>query len=101
MLRRCRTEAGLTQRQLADRAGTSAPAICAYERGERVPRADTLVRIVAATGATLRWEVTPAGSIDVQRNARVLEEVLDLADHLPRRRPADAITAPVFAELAS
>ena len=54
-LRTCRSEAGLTQRQLADRAGTSAAAVCHYERGTRVPRADTLVRLVAATGATLTW----------------------------------------------
>ena len=81
-----RARAGLSQRELARRSHTSAAAICQYEAGQRTPRVDTLHRIVAAAGASLhvqlRWP-EPAG-IDVHRNARILEDLLDLADHLPR-----------------
>ncbi len=96
-----RDRAGLTQRQLADRSGTSAAAICEYEAGRRTPRVDTLERIVAATGAHLeigvRWSRPPV--IDLARNGRVLEDVLDLVDHLPRRR-AGRLDFPPFASQA-
>ncbi len=100
MIARCRGDAGLTQRQLADLAGTSAAAICLYESGQRVPRVDTLTRIIAATGATLVLRSSPSPSIDLEANGRALEELLDLADHLPRRS-APTTTAPVFASLAA
>lgn len=102
LLHRARLEAGLSQRTLAEAAGTSAAAVCLYERGERIPRTDTLVRLVAATGATLRWSADrPATGIDLERNNRALVEVLELADALPHRRPGEEIEAPVFATLAS
>ena len=97
---RCRRRAGLSQRQLAERAGTSAAAICLYESGQRVPRVDTLTRIVAATGATLSIGATSPPALDLEANGRVLEELLDLADHLPRRSGPTG-TAPVFATLAA
>jgi transcriptional regulator with XRE-family HTH domain len=105
-LRSCRSEAGLTQRQLADRAGTSAAAVCHYERGTRIPRADTLVRLVAATGATLTWTARrfpadPATIDAMEDNGEALAAVLDLAEHLPRRPRPEAIEAPVFAALAT
>lgn len=101
LLRRCRLDAGLTQRELAARAGTSAAAICFYERGERVPRTDTLVRLVAAAGATLDWCAVPAtDGVDLVRNGRVLVEVLELAEALPHRRPPDELDLPPFASLA-
>lgn len=81
-LHRCRSEAGLTQRQLADRAGTSAAAVCHYERGTRIPRADTLVRLVAATGATLTWTARrfpadPATIDAMEDNGEALAAALD------------------------
>lgn len=81
-LRSCRSEAGLTQRQLAERAGTSAAAVCHYERGTRIPRVDTLVRLVAATGATLTWTARrfpadPATIEAMEDNGEALAAVLD------------------------
>jgi transcriptional regulator with XRE-family HTH domain len=50
MIRMARHRAGLTQSQLATRAGTSAPTVSAYEHGARQPRADVLLRLLAAAG---------------------------------------------------
>lgn len=101
LIRTARERAGLSQRELARRAGTSAAAVCLYETGQRSPGVDTLRRLVAATGATLELAVRPLGeAVDVAANARALEEVLDLADHLPQR-PQPALTAPRFRDLAA
>lgn len=49
-----RMEAGLTQRQLAARAGTSASTLASYESGRREPRLSTLARLLDAAGMELR-----------------------------------------------
>ncbi|MHB8463659.1 MAG: helix-turn-helix domain-containing protein, partial [Acidimicrobiales bacterium] len=49
-IRALRCRAGLTQDELARRAGTSQPAINRYERGRAVPSAATLERIARACG---------------------------------------------------
>ncbi|MEX0664645.1 MAG: helix-turn-helix transcriptional regulator [Acidimicrobiia bacterium] len=52
-----RTQAGLSQRGLAELAGTSGPTIAAYESGTREPRLSTLARLVGATGTELVVEL--------------------------------------------
>ena len=100
LLRGARTRAGLSQRDLARRARTSPAAVCLYETGQRVPRIDTLARLVAATGATLDVVArAPSPGVDVDANARVLEELLDLADHLPQRHDPE-LRSPPFRALA-
>ena len=47
-LRQRRQDAGLSQRQLALRAGVPQPNIAAYESGRRSPAAETLARLDAA-----------------------------------------------------
>ena len=49
-----RMEAGLSQRALAQRAGTSQSAIARYERGVATPSWETLQRLVAACGQRLQ-----------------------------------------------
>ena len=49
-LKTARKRAGLTQAEVARRAGTSQPTVAAYEAGRRIPRADTLDRLLAACG---------------------------------------------------
>jgi transcriptional regulator with XRE-family HTH domain len=93
-----RRRAGLSQRELATRAGTSAAAVCLYERGERVPGTTTLARLIAATGATLALDAV-APRVDVDANGRTLVDLLDLVDRLPRRH-APHLTAPPFASTA-
>ena len=101
LLSRCRERANLSQRELARRADTSAAAVCLYERGVRVPRLDTLIRLIAATGWTLELAATPPPAIDIQVNGRALEDLLDFADNLPKRRRDPELPSPPFAVLAT
>jgi hypothetical protein len=80
-----RARSGLTQAQLARRADMPRSVVNAYERGKRVPGAGALARLAAAAG--LQLELSPAvPSVDPERAARILSQVLDLADSLPTRR---------------
>jgi transcriptional regulator with XRE-family HTH domain len=54
LIRVARRRQRLSQRELAQRAGTSQAAISAYEAGRRSPTIETLARIVRATGLDLR-----------------------------------------------
>ena len=101
IIRSARERAGLSHRALAERAGTSGPAISMYESGERIPRVDTLFRIVTAAGATVDIAVAPDGAdspVDVARSAETLEQVLGLADAMPRRRDRH-LEAPILGSL--
>jgi uncharacterized protein len=62
LLREARTEAGLTQAEVARRAGVTQSVISAYESGDREPSLPTLVRLVEATGGELDVQVRPARS---------------------------------------
>jgi transcriptional regulator with XRE-family HTH domain len=66
LIREARARAGLTQAELAGRAGTSQSAIARYERARSMPDIDTLYRIVKACGLELRLELAEA---DAQREA--------------------------------
>jgi predicted nucleotidyltransferase/DNA-binding XRE family transcriptional regulator len=50
LIRQARLEAGLTQAELAERAGTSQPAVARYERGSVEPNMATFERLLAACG---------------------------------------------------
>lgn len=109
LIREARTSAGLSQRELAERADTSPAAISLYENSERIPRVDTLVRIIDATGAELRIAIEFDGArrsskrdaepIDVEANGRDLLAALELAHHIPATFD-DELQYPVFADLA-
>ncbi len=49
-LARCRKQAGLSQEELAVRASLHRTAVGQLERGERVARTDTLVKLAGALG---------------------------------------------------
>lgn len=59
-LRRAREAAGLTQRELGDRAGVTQTTVSMYEAGRRDPSVSTFERMLAATG--YRIEVVPQSS---------------------------------------
>ena len=48
LLRGARQAAGITQLELAGRAGTAQPAVAAYESGGRIPNIATLQRLLGA-----------------------------------------------------
>ena len=81
LLLEARRATGLTQAALARKAGIPRSVLNAYERGNRQPGADALAAIVRAAGFDLR--LVPR--VDPERNARILREVLDLAERLPWR----------------
>lgn len=90
MIREARLRADLTQAQLAERSGTSQATLSAYEAGRKVPSAETLGRVLAASGARLsstpasRPTLTPGG-VKLERLAGTLVEVIELAAELPTR----------------
>src|SRR2546429_1344758 len=59
LLQLARLKAGLTQRELAERAGVPPTMISAYERGKRQPTLDTLLRLLKAAGFELRMHLEP------------------------------------------
>ena len=61
LLRKARRAAGLTQTELARRAGVTQSVISAYESGRREPALSTLVRLVEATGARLHFDLRSSG----------------------------------------
>ncbi|HUF98242.1 MAG TPA: helix-turn-helix transcriptional regulator [Ilumatobacter sp.] len=95
-VRSARTLAGLTLRELADRADTSHSALAAYETGRVTPSVDTLTRIARAAGFTIDTALVPARQpTDRLSRGRELVEVLELAGMFPARH-ATHLEAPVF-----
>ena len=64
IVERVRRSAGLSQSELAARAGTSQPAIARLEQGRASPTLATLERLAQAAGFTLRVEVIPRPPLD-------------------------------------
>jgi transcriptional regulator with XRE-family HTH domain len=99
LIRRARVLAGLTQRALAERAGTSHATIAAYETGAKVPRVDTLDRILRAAGCVPDVELRPrpdATRADREAKGRELLAALELAAAFPLRRLPRRLPAPVL-----
>lgn len=85
MLRGARIRAGLTQREVAERARTSQAAVARYETGAAVPSIPTLRRLLAAAEHDLSLSATPrrreftgpvGGEVEAHRPRlqRILEE---------------------------
>jgi transcriptional regulator with XRE-family HTH domain len=64
LIREARHRAGLSQGELAARAGTSQPAIARLERGISSPNLATLQRLAKAAGFNLRVELVPSAPAD-------------------------------------
>jgi transcriptional regulator with XRE-family HTH domain len=75
---------GLSQAELARRAGMPRSVVNAYVRGKREPGADALSRLAAAGG--LQLELVPRRPpVDPERASKILVQVLELAEALPFR----------------
>lgn len=75
---------GLSQAELARRAGMPRSVVNAYVRGKREPGADALARLAAAGGLQLQLEPRKP-PVDVERASKILVQVLELAEALPFR----------------
>jgi uncharacterized protein len=83
---------GLSQAELARRAGMPRSVVNAYVRGSREPGADALARLATAGG--LELTLSPRKPpVDVERASRILVQVLELAEALPFR-PRPELTYP-------
>lgn len=65
LISECRAKAGLTQAELARRAGTSQATISAYENGAKSPAMATLERILAVTGHSLELRAVDRPAADL------------------------------------
>jgi len=80
LIKEARVAAGLTQAELARRAGTSQPTVAAYEAGGKVPTVATLERLLRAAGARLDAHREPPRAPQLRRLLRDRrQEILALA----------------------
>ncbi len=89
-IRAARLQAGLSQNELARRAGTSQATVSAYESGAKEPGISTMERLLAATGHCLEVrDASPSrrpSRRQLEHRGHVLAQVLELAEALPARR---------------
>lgn len=79
---------GLSQAELARRAGIPRSVLNVYLHGHREPGADALRRIAAAGGFDLGL-MPRRPPVDEERAGRILIQVLELAEALPYRPRAE------------
>lgn len=91
-------KSGLTQAELARRAGLPRSVLNAYLRGHREPGADAVLRIAGAAGVKLEIEERRP-PVDPQRAGFILNQVLGLAEALPYRPRAEMAYPPLKARL--
>lgn len=80
LLERVRVSAGLTQEELARRAGTSRTTLSAYEHGRKSPTAATLVRLLAGAG----WELATQPHVSFTQQMSSRGKPIWVPDRLPR-----------------
>ena len=94
LVREARRRAGLTQRQLADQAGTTQSAIARVESGRTSPSYDAVMRLVALCGFTVDVHLEPD---DAQHDLSLAAPLLRM-DPQQRADHHDQVVA-VFEEL--
>jgi transcriptional regulator with XRE-family HTH domain len=99
LIGKIRRISGLTQAELARRTGMQSSVLSAYEHGRRQPSAAALARIARAAGLELELTEAP-GDTSLQRQARILELVLDLAGSLPFKGRGELEYPPLIARRA-
>ena len=93
-----RQRAGLTGREVARRAGTSAATLSAYEHGRVDPSVATLRRIVRACGFEPEIQLSKV-VLDYGR-ARQIEDLLEFIDRVGGRRSRHLV-APLWPQVTA
>lgn len=86
LVREARRRSALSQRELAQRAGTSQSVVARIELGQVSPSADTLERLLGAAGFELRTELVPRALADTH----MLEDVARILRLTPEERLLEA-----------
>jgi transcriptional regulator with XRE-family HTH domain len=81
-------KSGLSQAELARRAGIPRSVLNVYLSGHREPGTDALLRIASAAGVSVGLSERRA-PVDPERAGRILVQVLELAEALPFRPRAE------------
>jgi transcriptional regulator with XRE-family HTH domain len=89
LLERARTGAGLTQEELARRAGTSRPTVSAYEHGRKSPMVATFARLLSEAG----WELVAEPRMSFTERSSAHGKPIWVPDRLPRLDVARALAA--------
>lgn len=82
LVKEIRERSGLSQAELARRAGLPRSVVNAYLKGSREPGVDALARLAAAGGFELRLGRRKS-PVDAERAGKILVQVLELAEALP------------------
>lgn len=82
LLRTARSRAAMSQRELANKAGTAQSVVARIELGENSPSWDTLLRLVRGTGHTLRVHFEPIPVVD----RSILDDVPRILKMTPQQR---------------
>ncbi len=103
-LNQARRAAGISQRELARRSGVPQSSIARIERGQQIPRADTLEKLLEGCGFELRLAPVRGGGVDASQ----IREWIDMSpaerlrratgygrmiDRLRNARPVDTATS--------
>ena len=91
LVREARRRAGLTQRELAERAGTTQSAIARLESGRTSPSFDSVVRLVRLCGFRLDVALDPYDDSDIAQAEALLRMSVD-------ERVEHVLSAVAFAE---
>jgi len=86
LLQEARRRSGLSRRKLAQRGGTSASTLAAYESGTSVPSVSTLERLLRAAGFEAEVSLRPTPPTDEQELTEKIEALFSFVDALPRRQ---------------
>jgi transcriptional regulator with XRE-family HTH domain len=89
LLQRARTSAGLTQEELARRAGTSRPTVSAYEHGRKSPTVATFARLLSGAG----WELAAQPHMSFTQLPSARGKPIWVPDRLPRLDVTRALAA--------
>jgi transcriptional regulator with XRE-family HTH domain len=86
LLAQAKAEAGLSLRELAERAKTSHATLSAYEKGRKVPSVTTFLRILVACSNAVDIQLHPLiRERDGIPRGQELESVLNLAAQFPAK----------------